>query len=69
MKQLNQDLLAFLDASPTCFHATENLRQMLLAEGYEELREFRAWDLAAGGKYFVVRGDSSLIAFRMYPIK
>jgi len=65
MKQLNQDLLAFLDASPTCFHVTENLRKTLLAEGYEELQEFQVWNLTAGGKYFVVRGDSSLIAFRM----
>ncbi len=65
MNDINRELLAFLDGSPTCYHAVENLRQALLAEGYQQLREHQPWELTPGGRYFVVRGDSSLIAFRL----
>ncbi len=65
MNDLNRDLLAFLSASPTAFHACENLAQRLRGEGYEELREFEAWELREGGKYFLQRNGSALIAFRI----
>ena len=65
MKELNQNLLAFLDAGITAFHVVDTLKKTLLAEGYQELREHQSWSLDEGGKYFVVRGDSSLIAFRI----
>ena len=59
------DLLTFIRRSPSCFHATENFRAMLLAEGYTELCEAEKWDLQSGGKYFVCRNGSSLLAFRV----
>ncbi len=58
-------MLDYLDASPSCFHATENLKQMLLNDGYQLLRESEVWQLQRGGKYVVIRNDSSLIAFRI----
>ncbi|MDO4316075.1 MAG: M18 family aminopeptidase [Oscillospiraceae bacterium] len=63
-QDITRRLLAFLDAGPSCYHAAEAVRQELLAEGYEQLWESRPWRLAEGGKYFTVRGDSSVIAFR-----
>ena len=60
-----KDLLQFLNASPSRFHAVENLKNLLEEEGYQLLSEGRAWDLTAGGKYLVIRGGSALIAFRM----
>ena len=62
---LSRQLLAFLDASPSCYHAVDNLAKTLLAEGYERLWESQPWELREGGKYFVVRGDSTLAAFRV----
>ena len=59
------DLLTFIRRSPSCFHATENFRAMLLAEGCTELCEAEKWDLQSGGKYFVCRNGSSLLAFRV----
>ena len=56
-------LCAFLDASPTAFHAVNNIKSALLAEGYTELYENDAWALADGGKYFVIRGGTALMAF------
>ena len=64
-QEVTRRLLDFLDASPSCYHAVDNLARRLEAEGYERLREAELWTLCAGGKYYVVRGDSSLAAFRV----
>ncbi|MEQ8230902.1 MAG: M18 family aminopeptidase, partial [Gammaproteobacteria bacterium] len=61
----NRDLLAFLDASPTPFHAVATMRERLLAAGFEALDEAEAWHLAPRGRYFVTRNESSLVAFRL----
>ncbi len=58
-------LRSFLDASPSVYHAVENLSQMLLGAGYCRLSENAAWELSPGGKYFLTRGGTALIAFRI----
>ncbi len=58
-------LMDYLDASPSCYHATENLKKLLLDNGYQLLRESEVWQLQRGGKYVVIRNDASLIAFRI----
>ena len=58
-----EDLLAFLDASPTCFHAVRNMADRLTEAGFTELFENRKWSLKPGGSYFVTRNSSALIAF------
>lgn len=62
---LNTDLLNFIRQSPTPFHATENLRTQLLDAGYTELYEADRWETRAGGRYFVTRNGSSIIAFTL----
>lgn len=64
-ENLTSELLDFLQKSPTCYHVIANLRAKLSAAGYAELCEGGAWKLEEGGKYFVVRNESSLIAFRI----
>lgn len=59
------DLLSFLNASPSRFHAVENLRRELEVAGYVRLSESQSWDLAVGGKYYVTRNGSALLAFRI----
>lgn len=61
-KALNQDLLEYLQQSPTPFHATVNMATMLANSGFSELNEAEAWRLKPG-KYFVTRNQSSIIAF------
>ena len=58
-------LVEFLKKSPSAFHAVENLRQMLLAEGFTELPESRRWEIKPGGRYFTTRNGSSILAFRV----
>ncbi|HCH24367.1 MAG TPA: M18 family aminopeptidase [Oceanospirillaceae bacterium] len=59
------DLLAFLQQSPTPFHAVEEMRQRLLGAGFRALDPAQDWDLRDGHGYFVERNDSSIVAFRM----
>ena len=63
--ELTEKLLNFIEASPSVYHAIDTLRKRLCAAGYTELYEKDAWTLTAGGRYFVTRGSSSLVAFRL----
>ena len=65
MNNLNKELLTFLDESPSRFHAVANLGKMLEEAGYKRLSESYEWDLEEGGKYYVTRNGSALIAFRV----
>jgi aspartyl aminopeptidase len=58
-----QDLLDFIDASPSPWHAVATCEARLQAAGYTCLNELDRWQLSAGGSYYVVRGGSSIIAF------
>lgn len=58
-----QDLLDFIDASPSPWHAVGSTEQRLLEQGFTRLHEADSWQLQAGGKYYVVRSGSSIIAF------
>ncbi len=64
-EELNQGLIDFLKASPTPFHATASLAQRLEAAGYRHLDERAAWHPEAGGRYYVTRNDSSIIAVKL----
>lgn len=65
MKKRIKELLAFLEASPSCFHAVEAMRTELEEAGYQQLLESEDWDLEEDGRYYVIRNGSSLIAFRI----
>ncbi|MDP3538914.1 MAG: M18 family aminopeptidase [Azonexus sp.] len=58
-----QDLLDFIDASPSPWHAVQTCETRLQAAGFCRLAEVDRWSLTAGGHYYVVRGGSSIIAF------
>lgn len=57
------DLLDFIDASPSPWHAVKTCENRLLAAGFSRLEEIDRWMLAPGSKHYVVRGGSSIIAF------
>ena len=64
-KKLAQDLLDFIDASPSPWHAVNSVEQRLLAQGFIALPETNSWQLESGGSYFVTRGGASIIAFTL----
>jgi aminopeptidase I len=53
----------FMTANPTVFHAVDAVAKDLEKDGYKKLSERDTWDLKAGGKYYVLRNGTSLIAF------
>ncbi|PNS16528.1 Aspartyl aminopeptidase [Sphaceloma murrayae] len=53
----------FLTDNPTVFHAVTAIATQLDENGFEKLSERKEWDLEVGGKYYVERNGSSLIAF------
>ena len=58
-----QDLLDFIDASPSPWHVVATSSERLTKAGFKALNESEAWQLETGGRYFVTRGGSSIIAF------
>ncbi|MCJ1336179.1 hypothetical protein MMC09_001455 [Bachmanniomyces sp. S44760] len=59
------DFVTFLNSSPTPFHAVDSSKQRLLKAGFKEIKEREAWASTCkpGGKYFVTRNTSTLVAF------
>ncbi len=58
-------LCDFLDTSPSVFHAVANLERLLKNAGYTRLLENQKWELSPGGKYYLTRGGSAMVAFRI----
>lgn len=64
-RKLAQDLLHFIDASPSPWHAVDTVKSRLTSAGFTELYEADAWQLQSGSSYFVTRSDASIIAFTL----
>lgn len=61
-----EDIVNYLNSSLSPFHCVNECKKRLTAVGFTELDERRSWDastLTKGGKYFLARNGSSLIAF------
>ena len=65
MEKVTQELFAYIDASPTAFHAVAEAAARLEAAGYEKLEKEAEAGMVPGGRYYMTRNDSSLIAFRI----
>lgn len=59
------DLLAYIDRSPTPYHAVSESVHRLEQQGYRQLSESDAWQLESGARNYVVRNDGSLAAFEV----
>ena len=59
------DLLHFIDASPTPYHAVRETTRRLSAHGYTASSEDEVWALSPGDRRFVVRAGGSLVAFEV----
>ena len=53
----------FLTDNPTVFHCVYAVKKQLRANGFQEVSERDAWKISPGGKYFVERNGSALMAF------
>ncbi|PIS28040.1 MAG: M18 family aminopeptidase [Candidatus Marinimicrobia bacterium CG08_land_8_20_14_0_20_45_22] len=62
MKKTVEDLMNFLDESPTGAFAVKSIRKRLLSNNFSELTEQNRWKLSQGDRFFVQRGDAGLCA-------
>jgi len=63
MDTYNQGFLEFLTRATSPFHAVREMALRLQSAGFEQLQEASDWELNSGGRYYLVRNDSSIIAF------
>lgn len=60
-----RELMDFLDSALTCYHAVCEVEKRLLDAGFTRLSEKNVWELERGRSYYVIRNDSSVMAFRI----
>lgn len=58
-----QHLLDFIDESPSPWHAVASIESAIQGDQFVRLDESEKWQLHAGGRYYVIRDDSSIILF------
>lgn len=63
--ELNQELLTFIQKSPSMFHSIETISDLLTEAGFTYLPEGQAWNLEKGKNYYTTRNHSSVIAFKV----
>lgn len=57
------DICSFLNNSYTAYHAVKNSENILLENGFEKLELQDKWNIKLGGKYYITKNGSSIIAF------
>ncbi|KZM19867.1 aminopeptidase [Ascochyta rabiei] len=63
--QAAEDFLSFVNASPTPFHAVRSAKERLEKAGFKQIKERDSWapTIQPGGKYYLTRNGSSIVAF------
>jgi aspartyl aminopeptidase len=61
----NQQMCEFLGRATTPFHAVSEIVERLKSCGYQILEEGASWQLEPGGRYYLSRNGSSLVAFNI----
>ena len=62
-KQFAKNLIDYIYNSPTAFNAVKTSKDLLIKNGFKELKLNEKWKLDVGQKYFITKNGSSLIAF------
>lgn len=65
IKSFAREVIEFIDDSPSTYHVVKNCSVILEENGFERLGPKDKWDLKPGGKYFIKRSNSTIIAFTL----
>jgi len=58
-----QSFLDFIARTPSAFHVVNEIAKTLEENGFTALAEHCSWSLVPGGKYYVTRNNSAIVAF------
>lgn len=64
-QKFNKQIMDLMKKSPTSFHVCKNNVDMLEANGFKELPENEDWQVEPGGKYYVTRNNSAVVALKI----
>lgn len=65
VKSFAREVIEFIDDSPSTYHVVKNCSVILEENGFERLSPKEKWNLKKGGKYFLKRSNSTIIAFTL----
>ena len=60
-----EKLISFLNNSISPYHAVNSLEQELIKKGFKKVNEKDTWKLTKGGTYYLIKDQTSLIAFKI----
>ncbi len=63
--KINNELINFIEKSPSAFHAVNNIEKMLISSNFTELVPNEKWVINSGKKYYIKSNNTSIIAFSM----
>lgn len=62
-KEFAKDLIDYIYKSPNSFYAVDTSKKLLDKNGFNEIKLNKKWNLEVGGKYYITKNSSALIAF------
>lgn len=60
-----KDLISFIDGSPSAFHGTKKVEEVLVKEGFKKINLEDKWDLEKEGRYYTIKNKSAIIGFEI----
>ena len=62
VKSFAREVIEFIDESPSAYHVVKNCSDILEENGFERIMPREKWELKKGGKYFLKKSSSTIIA-------
>ncbi|BBM51998.1 aminopeptidase 2 [Leptotrichia trevisanii] len=62
VKSFAREVIEFIDESPSAYHVVKNCSDILEENGFERVMPREKWELKKGGKYFLKKSSSTIIA-------
>lgn len=63
IKGFAREMIEFIDDSPSPYHAVQNASSILEENGFSKLEPTEKWELKLGGRYYIKKTNSTVIAF------
>ena len=65
VKSFAREVIEFIDECPSTYHVAKNCSEILEENGFERLIPQEKWYLKKGGKYYVKKSNSTVVAFTL----